>query len=148
MYNGYVQQLGTPKEIYDTNLLPGRIAPDGSHVILADGQIGPLPQGWRSASAHREVLFGVRPEALGFVPMAGGTTLSMMLDFQEELGMGRLFHGHMDGQEVIVHSSDRTPPVPFGQTVEIHLSQSDVHLFDAASGARLMAEAAVHAAAE
>ncbi|MEM1274031.1 MAG: sn-glycerol-3-phosphate ABC transporter ATP-binding protein UgpC [Pseudomonadota bacterium] len=163
MNQGNIDQVGTPTEIYDVpasayvagfigappmNLLAGEIAQDGGHVVLADGQTAPLPAGWRRAEPGQKVQFGVRPEALSFVPVAGAVALTMVLDFQEELGMGRLFHGRMGAEELIVHATEKTAPVPFGETVQVYLMPETVHLFDAQTGHRLGAEAPIPVAAQ
>jgi multiple sugar transport system ATP-binding protein len=87
MYNGYVQQLGTPKEIYDTpsnlfvatfmgspamNVLPARLVKQNgalSAVITgADGaervlRIENAPEAY-AAYRDKPVILGVRPEAI------------------------------------------------------------------------------------
>ncbi len=86
MYGGYVQQLGTPKEIYDRpanifvagfmgspsmNLFPSKIAMENgraaARVTLSDGTTVSLPFPANSAmTAHdgREIILGIRPEAI------------------------------------------------------------------------------------
>ncbi|TPW27625.1 sn-glycerol-3-phosphate ABC transporter ATP-binding protein UgpC [Martelella alba] len=85
MYKGYVQQLGTPKEIYDTpanvyvatfmgspamNVMPARVVmKDGApHAIVttADGRKQHLrfSQDNMAGWADREILLGIRPEAI------------------------------------------------------------------------------------
>jgi multiple sugar transport system ATP-binding protein len=87
MYNGYVQQLGTPKEIYDTpsnlfvatfmgspamNVLPARLVKQNGALACRHHR-----RGWRGAglrienapeayAAYRDkpVILGVRPEAI------------------------------------------------------------------------------------
>tara|TARA_B100000949_G_scaffold199124_1_gene185937 strand:+ start:48 stop:1160 length:1113 start_codon:yes stop_codon:yes gene_type:complete len=86
MYGGYVQQLGTPKEVYDNpanmfvagfmgspsmNLFPGRVAMENgkavAKVALADGSTGTLPfPDSKNMAAHdgRDIILGIRPEAI------------------------------------------------------------------------------------
>jgi len=85
MFGGYVQQLGTPKEIYDDpsnmfvagfmgspsmNLFPAKIkVSDGKAAAefpLAGGSTGSLPLVQESMMAHdgRDVIMGIRPEAI------------------------------------------------------------------------------------
>ncbi|RED14427.1 ABC transporter ATP-binding protein [Pontivivens insulae] len=85
MFDGYVQQLGTPKEIYDTpenvfvatfmgspamNVIPVRVAVEGGvpQAIITDseGQEVSLaiPQPNLAAWDGRNILLGIRPEAL------------------------------------------------------------------------------------
>ena len=86
MYGGYVQQLGTPKEVYDNpanmfvagfmgspsmNLFPARVAVENgkpvAKVEFADGSTGtlPFPEGSGMAGHDgRDIILGVRPEAI------------------------------------------------------------------------------------
>jgi len=85
MFGGYVQQLGTPKEIYDNpanmfvagfmgspsmNLFPATLGVENGVVhaafALADGATGRLPLADPAMKAHegRSVILGIRPEAI------------------------------------------------------------------------------------
>ncbi|MEM7694805.1 MAG: sn-glycerol-3-phosphate ABC transporter ATP-binding protein UgpC [Pseudomonadota bacterium] len=85
MFGGYVQQLGTPKEIYDNpanmfvagfmgspsmNLFPAKIASQNgqsvAEVMLADGAVAALPFADDRASGMtgRDIVLGIRPEAI------------------------------------------------------------------------------------
>jgi multiple sugar transport system ATP-binding protein len=85
MNKGYVQQLGTPKDIYDSpanvfvatfmgspamNILPAKVVLDGNRhfaeVTDAGGRALRLAFGQRnlSAWAGRDILLGIRPEAI------------------------------------------------------------------------------------
>ena len=85
MFGGYVQQLGTPKEIYDDpvnmfvagfmgspsmNLFPAKIAVENGVAVakfaLGDGSEGslPFPAGKHLHQDGRAVMFGIRPESL------------------------------------------------------------------------------------
>jgi len=85
MFGGYVQQLGTPKEIYDEpsnmfvagfmgspsmNLFPAKVAVfDGApaaQFALSDGSTGVLPFAREDMAAHdgRDIILGIRPEGI------------------------------------------------------------------------------------
>ncbi|RMF41358.1 MAG: sn-glycerol-3-phosphate ABC transporter ATP-binding protein UgpC [Alphaproteobacteria bacterium] len=85
MYDGHIQQLGTPREIYDRpanvfvatfmgspamNVLPARVAvQDGRpHAVLTDAdgteQMLAFSQDSLAAWEGREILLGIRPEAI------------------------------------------------------------------------------------
>ncbi|MTI44810.1 carbohydrate ABC transporter ATP-binding protein, CUT1 family (TC 3.A.1.1.-) [Roseibium hamelinense] len=85
MFGGYVQQLGTPKEIYDDpanmfvagfmgspsmNLFPAKIAVANgvpqAEFTLVDGKTGALPLPNPAMAEHdgRSVILGIRPEAI------------------------------------------------------------------------------------
>ena len=154
MNQGNIEQVGAPSDVYDRpastfvasfigsppmNLLPGRVTESGQHVVLSDGQHVPVPTALAQARAGRPVTLGVRPEDIRHGPAAGGSGLTAKFDFLEELGMGRLFHGSLGGQDIIMHATDKTPPV-FGTAVDIAFDPARVHLFDVESGKRLATE--------
>ncbi|WP_375258054.1 ABC transporter ATP-binding protein [Citreimonas sp.] len=85
MYGGHVQQLGTPKEIYDNpanmfvagfmgspsmNLFPAKVAQangaPAAEVTLKDGQTALLPFAGEAMTGHegRDIILGIRPEAI------------------------------------------------------------------------------------
>ena len=86
MYGGYVQQLGTPKEVYDNpanmfvagfmgspsmNLFPAKVFVENGKAVakiaLADGSSGTLPFADGNAMAEhdgRDIILGIRPEAI------------------------------------------------------------------------------------
>ncbi len=85
MYQGYVQQLGTPKEIYDTpanlfvatfmgspamNIMPARVAvvEGRPHAVVQTSEGGeaqlPFSQDNMAAWDGKEILLGIRPEAI------------------------------------------------------------------------------------
>ncbi|WP_428646844.1 ABC transporter ATP-binding protein [Roseibium sp.] len=85
MFGGYVQQLGTPKEIYDNpanmfvagfmgspsmNLFPAKLTAEGgtpqAEFALKDGRTGILPLADPAMARHagRDVILGIRPEAI------------------------------------------------------------------------------------
>jgi multiple sugar transport system ATP-binding protein len=85
MYQGYVQQLGTPKEIYDTpanvyvatfmgspamNVIPAKVVMQGGrpHAQITDAkgdaQLLPFSQANLAAWDGRDILLGIRPESI------------------------------------------------------------------------------------
>ncbi len=85
MFGGYVQQLGTPKEIYDQpanmfvagfmgspsmNLFPAKVAIENGAPVaqfgLSEGGSGVLPFANGDMGAHegRDIVLGIRPEAI------------------------------------------------------------------------------------
>ena len=151
MNQGNIEQVGAPSDVYDRpastfvagfigsppmNLLPGKVTESGQHVVLSDGQHVPVPAALAQARAGQPVTLGIRPEDIRHGPAAGGSGLTAKFDFLEELGMGRLFHGSLGGREIIMHATDKTPPV-FGTAVDIAFDPARVHLFEVDSGKRL-----------
>lgn len=85
MFGGYVQQLGTPQEIYDApanmfvatfmgspamNVVPAKVVVEKgrpmAHVTLHDGKIASLPfsQDNMAAWNGRDIMLGIRPETI------------------------------------------------------------------------------------
>ncbi|MBO6758680.1 MAG: sn-glycerol-3-phosphate ABC transporter ATP-binding protein UgpC [Roseibium sp.] len=85
MFGGYVQQLGTPKEIYDNpanmfvagfmgspsmNLFPAKVVSangvPAAEVRLADGNAAMIPfaSGRMNGNDGRDIILGIRPEAI------------------------------------------------------------------------------------
>lgn len=99
--DGHVQQTATPRQLIadpanlfvaafvgapPMNLLPGTIT-EGA----IDGPLGTVPlspavrRALEEANAGREVIVGIRPEAFGDVPMAGGCALTVRVDAVETI---------------------------------------------------------------
>ena len=156
MNGGAVEQIGTPLEVYrrpatrfvatfigspPMNLVPGRVAADGTLVV--GGR--PLPA--RAAGhAGAAVEVGIRPEAVAIVPAEDArATLALAIDFAEELGATRLLHGRLGGAEFVVQTAAvDLPAAPdmlltgaAERRVGLRVAPADLHLFDPATGARL-----------
>ncbi|MCR4265361.1 ABC transporter ATP-binding protein [Nitratireductor sp. ZSWI3] len=145
MKDGYIQQVGTPLEVYhkpantfvaqfigapSMNMLPGTWT--GGGVRLADGLGIELPR--RNATEGAEVVLGLRPDDLLVTDRKG--LFSGTVNIVEPLGADTLVYVGVNGHEVIAKASGREPPQP-GQTVELTADAGEMHLFDAASGEAL-----------
>jgi sn-glycerol 3-phosphate transport system ATP-binding protein len=151
MNAGRVEQVGTPAEVYSRpaskfvagfigsppmNLLAARVS--GPAEVAIDGlRIATPPHG---LAMGQKVTLGMRPEDV----VAGADGFAMEVEFAEELGAARLYHGRLAGEAVVLQ-------VPSGgavpQTVRFAVPASAVHLFDAEHGRRVVALAAVKEAA-
>ncbi len=163
MRDGRLQQVGTPLEIYrrpanlfvagfvgspPMNLLPVRVGGGGT-VLSGEGFELPVPEGARAAlggQAGRALVVGIRPERVSEAATGGADGGSLGAG-----GEGRLFAevalAEPLGSEVVVHAQhgaqtliarlgpERIPAV--GSRIELELDLSALHLFDAASEARL-----------
>jgi multiple sugar transport system ATP-binding protein len=145
MNAGQLQQVDTPLNLYDRpanvfvagfigspqmNLVPGKAA-DGT--VTVGGYSLPV------AGVEGDVTVGIRPEALKVVA-DGEAGLKVDVVVVEELGSDGFVYGLtvIDGVEltvvVRVGARDR---IQKGQVLTVAVDPSQVHLFDAASGARL-----------
>ncbi len=148
--DGLLQQVGTPRELYDTpqnvfvagfigspamNLLELPVADGG---VAFGGTIYPVASATLQAATGNSVTLGVRPEDLDQVGADEG--LSVEVDVVEELGADAYVYGHtfVGGTEyqMVVRVDGRKPPFK-GETIHVLPKVGHVHLFDTDSGERL-----------
>lgn len=143
MKDGYIQQIGTPAEVYHApantfvaqfigapsmNLLKGTYE-DGAVKLFNDVTV-PLPG--KEIANGRDVLLGVRPEDIG--PASNGSALlNGQVSVAEPLGSETLVYVDVAGTEIIASGSGRNPPVA-GDTIGLAAEASSMHLFDANTG--------------
>jgi ABC-type sugar transport system ATPase subunit len=149
--DGRLQQCAPPRVLYESpanafvagfigsppmNFLackvetPGRLRLPGGTEITYDPQSA-------AAQPGASVLAGLRPEAVTLVgPNGTASALRLKIELIEELGMGRLVHGLVDGSAFTVAQGASDPP-PQGEAFAIEVAPASVHLFDAESGMRL-----------
>ena len=150
--DGYVEQLGTPIELYEhpatrfvggfigspaMNFLTARISGDGRSVELPGGDSLALANGGVPPAAGRAVTLGIRPEHLERSE-DGGDIAHLNIDVVEQLGADTLVHGHF--------GSDRTDltvrlhgiqSFRSGETLPFAVAPEHLHLFDEESGKRI-----------
>ena len=164
MNKGYVQQFGTPKEIYDTpanlfvasfmgspsmNLLPTRVilqngAPH-AEVTDADGSVMPLRLGQESLAqwAGREIILGIRPEAItdpeGADRKSGNIQhLPNRVTVIEPAGSDTFVTMTLGGKDVIARMRADAAVAP-GQTFDFAVNMEKAVAFDPDTGARIPA---------
>jgi sn-glycerol 3-phosphate transport system ATP-binding protein len=148
MRDGVVEQVGPPDEVYrepqsvfvgdflgspPMNLLDGRLADAGATVVVPGAAPVELSAPVRDAAVG-PVRVGIRPEQLAVVPAERGVW-PVAVDFAEELGAGRLYHGRVGDQRVVV--ADYGEPTPVPADAGLALRAADLHLFAPDSGRRL-----------
>jgi len=146
MHEGIVEQAGTPLEIYDRpanvfvatfigspsmNLLAGRIGDDAGCVELAGGARLALAQGV-AAQPGTEVRVGVRPEHLEL----NGQGLACEIAVVEPTGADTQVIARCAAGELVASFRERHHFRP-GDRINLAASPLALHVFDAASGARL-----------
>jgi multiple sugar transport system ATP-binding protein len=151
MRDGIVEQTGGPLELYDRpvntfvagfigspamNIIAGtaRMVGTAPHVAFADGATLPLPAGARAVDGQ-SVLYGIRPEHYSLT-QGGGLPADVVV--VEPTGADTQLYCRCNGQEVTATIRDRTDCRP-GQRISLAPDLSRAHIFDAASGARLVA---------
>jgi len=144
MKDGYIQQVGTPAEVYhkpantfvarfigapSMNMLSGIVSNgklqlgSGTKLDLGLG----VPEGQR-------ITLGVRPEDLH--PGEGPELVRGPVTVREPLGHETLIYVGVEGQEVIAKADGRTPP-EVGADVSLMADVENLHVFDAETGASL-----------
>ena len=165
--DGVLQQVGTPREMYDKpanefvagfigspamNL--GRFTVSGDVATLGAAKIQ-LSKATLDAIAPEDggkVTIGFRPESLEVVSAKDEHSIPVRLSFVEELGSDAYIYGELvgaedseeklgsgeDSSQVIVRVPPRTAPEP-GETVYVRIKPGEEHIFSASTGKRLPA---------
>jgi sn-glycerol 3-phosphate transport system ATP-binding protein len=151
MNGGRMEQFGTALEVFHKpasvfvagfigsppmNFLPGTVEAPGRVRLPGGAALGYDPRGV-TAQTGAKVQAGLRPEAVTLGRPNGEASAPLLkVELVEELGMGRLVHGLIDGSPFTVAQGASDAP-PQAELLAITASPGSVHLFDAASGARL-----------
>jgi multiple sugar transport system ATP-binding protein len=163
MRKGEVQQIATPKEVYDTpantfvasfigspsiNLFPGRLdASLGEVAVFPKDQKGgtgeaiPIPVSYPlGKNPPDDVLVGLRPEAILLKKTGEADNnlhpISALVEVLEPTGPDTLVVVRWQGFEVTART-DRDTSLRVGSTVQLWLDMNQVILFDAATGNRV-----------
>lgn len=146
MRDGYIEQIGSPLELYDApanefvatfigspaiNLLEGVVESDGFH--LSDGSVLALPK-HLTKEKGRGAKYGVRPEHLEIGAAKGA--VAMVVDVVEPTGNETILSGTIGGQEVQLTQRDRLSLKP-GEEISVSPRLDAVHLFDIETGLRV-----------
>ena len=149
MNEGRVVQIGPPLELYDRpqntfvagfigspaiNFFEGTVRrPNGhAHVEVADGTHLPLPTTAAAQDGHR-VIYGIRPEHL---ELGADEGVPARVTVVEPTGPEILVFSEIGGTKTCAEFKERHQFSP-GQEIRLAPRMDSIHLFDAASGARL-----------
>ena len=163
--DGILQQVGTPREMYDKpandfvagfigspamNL--GRFAVEGDVATLgaAKIQLSSATVDAINPEDGGKVTIGFRPESLEVVSAEDEHSIPVRLSFVEELGSDAYIYGELvgaedseeklgsgeDSSQIIVRVPPRTAPEP-GETVYVRIKPGEEHIFSASTGERL-----------
>ena len=165
--DGLLQQVGTPREMYDKpanefvagfigspamNL--GQFTVDGEVATIGEAKI-PLSRATLDAIAPEDngkVTIGFRPESLEVVSAEDEHSIPVRLSFVEELGSDAYIYGELvgaeksedklgsgeDSSQIIVRVPPRTAPNS-GENVYVRIKPGEEHIFSASTGERLPA---------
>jgi multiple sugar transport system ATP-binding protein len=151
MKDGLVEQTGGPLELYDRpanlfvaefigspamNIIPGtaRMSGGAPHVVFADGATLPVPLGAHAVDGQ-PVRYGIRPEHCALVG-SGGLAVDVVVI--EPTGADTQLYCRFNGRELNAMVRDRVDCRP-GDKISLTPDLGRAHLFDEASGKRLVA---------
>jgi sn-glycerol 3-phosphate transport system ATP-binding protein len=140
---GYVEQFGTPIEVYEkpaSVFVAGFIGSPSMNFISADAQNGllTLPNGTTLRTSSKTVgpvTLGIRPEHL--LPDEAGA-IEVEVDLPEQLGATTLVHGRIVGTDLpITASLNGINAASSGDVLKFNAPVEQMHIFDAESGKRI-----------
>jgi len=149
MHQGRAAQIDTPVAVFERpantyvasfigdpamNFCPALLVSGGTAAELDAGARVGFTDGRRDAPDGTRLLIGVRPQHA----VLAGEGLDLVVDLIEPLGSETLIHGHLsDGTAFAVRVAGSPGAVPDGAHLRVGLPGEQVHVFEAASGARL-----------
>jgi multiple sugar transport system ATP-binding protein len=150
MNNGVVEQVASPRDIYDRpaslfvadfigsppmNFLPVRVlGPD--MVALESDQRLRLRCGAGALDVGAAVVAGFRPEDMQLIPAASAGAIPFATDMVEELGASKLLHGQLAGAECIA-AVPSAISLSTRATLFAQIAPESIHLFDGETGTRM-----------
>ena len=144
--DGYIEQIGSPLEVYDNpanlfvaafigspamNLIKGEVvAENGAVAVKAGTMILPLPKA-ADAAPGTKVVYGIRPEHLDIVNGTGGVPVTVSVI--EPTGPEIHIYATL-GDEEICAITDQRIVLKRGDEIRLMPEMDRIHLFDAESG--------------
>ena len=145
MYDGILQQVGTPGDVYDhpANLfVAGFIGTPTMNFVPVTTSNGTAKASGFDVKLPRSVgektaVLGFRPEAVTDRVIDEASSLQMKVDVVERLGSDQFLYGQVGGDQVTARVDPRMQ-VTVGDTVKLGLDTRSLHLFDADSEKALL----------
>ena len=153
MRDGVLQQFGTPDEIYShpatrfvaefigspaMNMINARRERNGLYAKGVELPMAPQLAATLQSHAGQDMVYGLRPEALRFVPAGSG--LPGVLTMTEPTGPESYAFVDTAAGPLVVRVPGKVEAT-VGDSVALAWQPSDVHLFDAASEQRIVPQA-------
>jgi sn-glycerol 3-phosphate transport system ATP-binding protein len=150
MNGGRMEQVGTALEVFQKpastfvagfigsppmNFLTATVEAPG-RLRLPDGASLAYDPASAAAPAGAKVLAGLRPETVALGTGTDASSPRFKIELIEELGMGRLVHGRV-GDSAFTVAQGPAEPRPQADAFTLQVAPGAIHVFDAASGARL-----------
>src|SRR5690625_4882360 len=150
MKDGVIQEVGTPKEIYDNpenvfvggfigcpsmnfldgNVTNGEIKISDLVVKIHDEKLNILKE---NGYENKEVILGIRPEdiydASIRTDLSDDTNIQITVDVAELMGSETVIYGLINGQNIIARIDARTG-IATGTKMKLHFDMENCHFFD------------------
>ena len=152
MENGYVEQIGSPLEVYERpatlfvagfigspamNFFEARTSRDGQSLELSGTGSLPIDPHLEPNFCDKAVVLGVRPEHFSLAQEDDGT-VKMQVDHLETLGADTLVHGKSgEGDSLFTLRLPDIHDYKKGSSLFLSVSPERLHLFDKESGKRI-----------
>jgi len=160
--DGLLQQVGTPRELYDTpnnvfvagfigspGMNIGRFHIQGDKAVLGEATI-PLTRETIQSAGGNEITIGFRPESLDVVPAGTPDSIPVKVNLVEELGSDAFLYGELQGSkelhdklgsgddssQIVLRADPRKVPDK-GEVVYVRIRTGEQHNFSATTGERL-----------
>lgn len=149
---GYVEQLGTPIELYQKpaslfvagfigspamNFADARIDAEGRNITISGQAALPLGNGGMPDHGGKDVVLGIRPEHLELAPDAPDT-VPMTVAMVEQLGADTLVHGHFgESKSNLTVRLEGIRTIASGEVLPIRVTPDHLHVFDPETEKRL-----------
>lgn len=149
LYDGYLQQLATPAEIYmkpANRFVAGFVGSPQMNLLTLDCENGKAVLGdFRIElpdlkSSPRVITFGIRPEDVYLREESDADTVTGKVYLVEDLGKEKLLSVRIDGSDQTLRAIVPPDQTWESETVQLTLPRKQMHWFDVESGDRLNRE--------
>lgn len=157
MKDGVIQQVGTPKEVYEKpenifvggfigspamnffngKLEEGKFVTGKTSIAIPEGRMKDLrEQGY----VGKPIILGVRPEEIHdepvFIEASQGTKITAHVDVAELTGAEMMVYSTLEGQDFVARLDSRSDIKP-GETIELAFDLNKAHFFDTETELRI-----------
>lgn len=156
MKDGYIQQIGTPREIYNNpaNIFVGGFLGSPAMNIInckyvngkaviggLEWEVPSMYQEKLQAYEGKEIVLGIRPEDLHGEEIVQNTypvtAVNFKVEINELLGHEYMVHGHIGDNKVVAKVPSRVDAHP-GHTIQLYVDMMKLHFFDKDSTNRII----------
>ena len=165
MKDGYIQQIGTPQEVFNSpanlfvagfigspqmNFFDGKLVKEADgYSISVHGAKMALDAGIQKKLADKgvnsmDVTIGIRPEHVHFAPEGGDHTIAAQVDVSEMMGSEIYLHVSSNGKDIVLRVPTTELPaehragIPYGTQIRFTFPADLIHLFDPSTEQNLL----------